>query len=161
MTQSLEAQIQRLADIEEIKQLKAKYCAACDNDHNPDEVIALFIDDGVWEATSNGRFEGKAAIRQFMSDLRGSGYIRNSAHQVFNPVIEVEGDAATGHWRLLMMYTSNEPDGSNKYNRIIGWYKEKYRRVNGEWKYESLFCQVEENAPYLIDTDASAGPAAE
>jgi len=157
MDLSLEQRLDRLDAIEEIRQLKAKYCAACDDDHNPDAVIALFLEDGVWEATSNGRFEGHAAIWKFMSDLRNSGYIRNSAHQVMNPVIEVDGERATGHWRLLMMYTSNEPDGSNKYNRIIGWYREKYRKVDGAWKYESLFCQVEESAAYKID-DPAAGP---
>ncbi len=28
-----------LEDIEAIKKLKARYCAVCDNDHNPDDIV--------------------------------------------------------------------------------------------------------------------------
>lgn len=55
-------------------------------------------------------------------------------------MIEIDGDMVIGYWCLLMMYISNEFDGFNKYNCIIGWYKEKYCRVSGEWKYEFFFC---------------------
>ncbi len=147
-----EQRLQRLEDIEAIRQLKARYCAGCDDDHNPETLLELFWEDAVWEATSNGRFEGQRAIRGFFSDLRASGRIRNSAHNVMNPIIEVDGDRATGHWRLIMLYTANtQPEPS--YHRIIGWYREEYRRKRGEWRYQRLFCQVEENAPYPLGSE--------
>jgi ketosteroid isomerase-like protein len=151
MTASLERRIQVLEDIEEIRKLKASYCAGCDDDHNPDTLVALFAEDGVWEATSNGRFEGSAAIRKFFADLRASGRIRNSAHNVFNPIIEVDGDTATGHWRLIMLYTANLPSGGVQYFRIIGWYRERYRRIDRRWRFQQLFCQVEEHAAYATE----------
>lgn len=150
-TETLEQRLDRLESIEAIKQLKARYCAGCDDDHNPDTLAKLFHDDGVWEATSNGRYEGIDAIRGFFADLRASGRIRNSAHHAINPIIEVDGDRATGHWRLIMLYTANLPDGGVQYLRIIGWYRETYRRVAGEWRFQTLFCQVEEHAPYPIE----------
>ncbi len=149
-TATLEQRLDRMESIEAIKQLKARYCAGCDDDHNPDTLAALFEDDAVWEATSNGRFEGVAAIRGFFSDLRASGRIRNSAHHAINPIIEVDGDRATGHWRLIMLYTANVPGGV-QYLRIIGWYRERYRRSNGRWRFQSLYCEVEEHAPYPIE----------
>jgi limonene-1,2-epoxide hydrolase len=148
MTGTLEQRIQALEDIEAIRTLKARYCAACDDDHNPDALAALFNDDAVWEATSSGRFEGVANIRGFFDALRASGRIRNSAHHAINPIIELQGDEATGHWRLVMLYTANVPSGSVQYLRIIGWYRERYRRVDGVWRFQQLFCQVEEHAAY-------------
>lgn len=143
--------LQRLEDIEAIKKLKAHYCAACDDDHDPDKVTALFAEGGVWEASGIGRFEGREAIHGYMSNLRASGRIRNSAHNVFNPDIDVHGDQATGHWRLLMLYTGNAPSGSVQFFRIIGWYREHYVRTPAGWRYQSLYCQVEENAAYPVE----------
>jgi hypothetical protein len=150
-TASVEQRLDRLESIEAIRQLKARYCAGCDDDHNPETLGPLFEEDGVWEATSNGRFEGREAIMQFFADLRATGRIRNSAHHAINPIIEVDGDEATGNWRLIMLYTANLPDGGVQYLRIIGWYRESYRRTNGVWRFRSLFCQVEEHAPYPVE----------
>ena len=150
-TTTIEQRLDRLESIEAIKQLKARYCAGCDDDHDPDTLVDLFLPDGVWEATSNGRYEGADAIRGFFAELRASGRIKNSAHHALNPIIEVNGDEATGHWRLIMLYTANLPDGDVQYLRIIGWYRETYRRTNGQWRFRTLFCQVEEHAPYPVE----------
>ncbi len=152
MKPTVENRLRILEDIEEIRKLKARYCAGCDDDHNPDTLVALFAPDGSWEATGMGRHEGHDAIRKFFADLRASGRIRNSAHNVFNPIIEVDGDTATGHWRLLMLYTGNVPGGEAQYFRIIGWYREEYVRLFGRWRFRSLYCEVEESAPYPIET---------
>ncbi len=143
--------LQVLEDVEEIRKLKARYCQACDDDHNPDKLGPLFTEDAVWEATVMGKAEGRAAIQKMLGDLGKSGTIRNSAHNVMNPVIEVNGDTATGDWRLVMLYTGIYPNGELHYTRIIGWYKEQYARVDGRWYIKDLFCQVEESAPYLLD----------
>jgi hypothetical protein len=148
---TVEQRLARLESIEAIKQLKARYCAGCDDDHNPETLAALFHQDAVWEATSNGRFEGIDAIRGFFAELRASRRIRNSAHHAINPIIDVNGDSATGHWRLIMLYTANRPDGGVQYLRIIGWYRETYRRSGGEWRFQSLHCTVEEDAPYPVE----------
>jgi hypothetical protein len=44
-TEELERRITVLEDIEAIKRLKARYCAVCDDDHNPDMITTLFADD--------------------------------------------------------------------------------------------------------------------
>jgi hypothetical protein len=150
---ALQERIQVLEDIEEIRKLKARYCAGCDDDHNPETVAALFAEDGSWEATGMGKWEGRERVREFMTNMRNRGRIRNSAHNVFNPNIEVDGNRATGHWRLIMLYTANVPDGPAQYFRVIGWYAEEYLRVNGAWLFQSLRCEVEENAPYPIEDD--------
>lgn len=151
MTQAdLLERLQRMEDVEAIKQLKAEYCAACDADHDPALVGPLFVEDAVWEASGITRAEGRPAIEKYMGDLRATGRIRNSAHNVFNPRIAVNGDEATGHWRLLMLYTANAGDGEIEHHRIIGWYRERYVRHEGQWRYASLYCEVEESAAYAL-----------
>jgi len=148
---TVEQRMDRLESIESIRQLKARYCAGCDDDHNPELLGTLFHADATWEASGIGRFEGIAAIKSYFQQLRDSGRLRNSAHNAINPDITVDADTASGHWRLIMLYTANLPDGEAQYFRIIGWYRETYRRADGEWRFQSLYCEVEEHAPYAIE----------
>jgi hypothetical protein len=157
MLTSLEDRVRVLEDIEAIRRLKARYCAACDDGHNPETLGTLFAADASWEATNMGRAEGRAAIQKLLGDVGRSGRIRNSAHHAINPLIDVDGDRATGHWRLIMLYTANRPDGSHAYLRIIGWYREHYVRVAGEWLFQSLACTVEEHAPYALAPEQGLG----
>lgn len=150
LSASVESRLRVLEDIEAIRQLKARYCAACDDDHNPRKLAPLFAKDAVWEASGVGRAQGRAAIAEFLGAIGASGRIRNSAHHAMNPIIEVKGDKAVGHWRLIMLYTGNLPDGQVQYMRIIGWYREEYIRIDGEWLFQNLYCEVEENAPYSV-----------
>jgi SnoaL-like domain len=147
---TLEQRIQVLEDIEAIRKLKALYCAACDDDHNPEKLGPLFAEDATWEATVMGKAEGREAIKAYLAAVGTSGRIRNSAHHAINPVIDVQGDRATGHWRLIMLYTENLGTEQVRYQRIIGWYRESYVRTVEGWKFQTLFCQVEESAPYQL-----------
>ena len=58
-----------LEDIEAIKKLKARYCAVCDNDHNPDDIVKLFAEDGIWRALISARTRG---MRRFANCSRAS-----------------------------------------------------------------------------------------
>lgn len=157
MPSSLEDRVRVLEDLEAIRRLKARYCAACDDGHNPETLGTLFAEDASWEATNMGRADGRAAIQKLLGDVGRSGRIRNSAHHALNPILEVDGDRASGHWRLIMLYTANRPDGSHAYLRIIGWYRERYVRVRGEWLFQSLACTVEEHAPYALAPEQGLG----
>jgi len=155
---TIEQRLQVLEDIEEIRKLKARYCAACDDAHNPEMLGPLFAEDAVWEASSLGRAEGREAIKTLLGGLGRSGTIRNSGHHAINPIIDVDGDRATGFWRLIMLYTGYRPDRSLQYRRIIGWYREQYVRIAGRWHFQHLYCQVEEHAPYVLETDGVNAP---
>lgn len=129
----LEARITRLEDLEAIKQLKARYCEICDDDHNPDRITSLFTEDGIWEARGIGEAEGHAEIRQLFQRFQQS--IRFSQHMTMNPVIEVEGDRARGTWYFFGPFTME------KHNQAM-WqacrYHEVYRKVDGAWLFERL-----------------------
>ncbi len=159
--ETLEERIQRLEDIEEIKQLKAQYCAGCDDDHNSETICALFVDGGVWDWAGTATCNGKPEIKKFMDDLRASKRLRCTAHMVTNPQIEVNGDRATAHWRFIMLHTDNVPASPTgvQYHRIIGYYQDDMVKVDGKWYFETLRPRVEESAPYTIEDDLLARAA--
>jgi hypothetical protein len=105
-TSDLEKRITVLEDIEAIKQLKARYCAICDDDHNPDKIGSVFAEDGIWEGGDFGKAQGHAAIRKLFEGFKQ--LISFSQHNLMNPIIEVNGDHAKGTWYLLGPFTFRE-----------------------------------------------------
>ena len=134
--EDIERRLRVLEDVEEIKRLKARYCAHCDNkygDYDPDSIVSLFTEDAVWEGGTLGRSEGKEEIRRrFVTALERIPF---SLHMVMNPIVEVDGDTATGTWYLLQACTFGEGNqavwGSARYD-------DYFVRVNGEWKIKNL-----------------------
>jgi ketosteroid isomerase-like protein len=131
--ETLEVRLQRLADIEEIKLLKARYAAACDNDYDADAIAELFTEDAVWDGDKFGKSEGRENIRGFFR--RAPDIFSFAIHNVMNPRIEVEGDHATGQWYLLQPAT-REPGGQAVWLAAV--YRDEYVRVNGKWLFRSL-----------------------
>jgi ketosteroid isomerase-like protein len=134
------ARLRLLEDVEAIRRLKAAYCEACDDDHDGDAVAALFAPDGVWHDTRIGPCEGHAAIKAHFGAIRASGRIARSSHMVTNPVIDVDGDTASGRWSLLMQYT----DPNDERWRIVGFYRDRYERYEGRWRFRRLEAYVQD-----------------
>ncbi|MFT5390567.1 MAG: hypothetical protein ACI8PT_000752 [Gammaproteobacteria bacterium] len=65
---SLERRIARIEDLEAIKQLKARYCDVCDDNHNLDRITDIFTEDGIWEG-------GTSPTRRVMARFACSSFI--------------------------------------------------------------------------------------
>jgi len=131
--EDLAKRITRLEDIEAIKQLKARYCTICDEDHNPDKITSVFSEDGVWEGRGIGHATGHAEIQElFKGFQRMIGY---SQHMVVNPLIEVNGDQAKAVWYFFGAFTMRD---GNQAKWQAARYHEDYVKVNGEWKIRHL-----------------------
>jgi SnoaL-like protein len=139
----LEKRITRIEDIEAIKRLKARYCAICDDKHNPDLITTLFVEDGIWEGADLGRHQGHAAIRALFQSFQER--ISFSQHNVMNPIIEVNGDRAKGSWYLLGPFTFRK---GNRALWLAARYDDDYVKVNGEWKFQHLRAIGRMAAPY-------------
>lgn len=129
----LESKVRRLDALEAIKQLKARYCEICDNDHNPDEIVTIFTEDGVWEGDGIGRAEGHAEIRELFEGFRKA--ISFSQHMVQNPIIEVDGSTATGRWYFFGMFKFLRND---QRRWQAARYHETYEMIYGKWKIKHL-----------------------
>ncbi len=137
---SLEQRISRLESIEQIRVMKAVYCDLCDRGYHPEGLSALFTDDAVWDGGIFGRYEGKAAIRDFFKSISGS--LVFAAHLVMNPIIGfIDDDTATGKWRLLEPASVNE-DGKLDSRLLLAAYEDVYVRVAGAWLNKSVKVHV-------------------
>ncbi len=133
--EELVRRVQTLEDIEAVKKLKARYCAYCDAGYDADGIASLFTADGVWDGGPFGKYEGQEAICTF---FRGASKIFPfTLHYVMNPLIEVQGQSATGRWYLLQPATLTE---GNQHQAVwlAARYEEEYVKVGGEWKFKHL-----------------------
>lgn len=141
--ESIEQRVRRLEDVEEIKKLKARYCDYVDLGwelEDPDKKIKLvstvFSENIVWEVpTADGlseRFNGREQVLEQYD--RAVAPFRFGIHLAMNPIIEVDGDAASGQWPVLVPMT--EPDGTAVW--CAGKYLEQYERTAEGWRITYL-----------------------
>lgn len=145
---ALERRLQVVEDREAIIKLKATYVNYNDGGWKgpthcfPDEVAELFTEDGIWDGRPDtGYAEGREQIRQLFRDFQIMPFI---VHYVTNPLTEIDGDNASGHWHAIV--TANMPDGSARW--ILGLYKETYARTPGGWKFKTLRFEAAANCAY-------------
>ncbi len=148
--EELEARIRVLEDIESIRKLKATYCYLCDagldEKRNRDALVAHFtenacVDFGLGPAS---QFTGRAGLEVFFGQVV-PGAVSFCMHMVHNPIIEVDGDAATGTW----YYEAPTTDAaSDRAQWMAGTYEEEYVRESGEWKFASIKTRWKYITPY-------------
>ena len=77
-----------------------------------------------------GTHEGRDAIRA----LR---HLPFAVHYVMNPIIDIDGDTATGKW--LLLEPCSFPQGDERQPIwVAAKYEDDYPRVDGEWKFKRV-----------------------
>jgi ketosteroid isomerase-like protein len=137
------AKVQWLADIEEIKQLKARYAAACDDDYDADAIAELFTEDAVWDGGMLGLVETRQGIRDFFSE--SSDIVGFAVHSVSNPLIEIEGDRARGRWYLHQPMTMK---GTDSCFWLCAQYRDEYVRTAAGWRFQHVKVIIRAFSPY-------------
>lgn len=134
--ETLEQRIQRLEDLEAIKQVKYRYFRALDT-KRWDELADCFAPD-VSVSYGEGRysFAGREAVMRFLTESlsveRGSVTIHHGHH----PEIEITGaDSARGTWALYN-YMFNQKE--NRGIRIGAYYHDEYVRLGGRWQIKRI-----------------------
>ena len=143
MADSLEARVRRLEDLESIRKLKYVYCNLCDDGYPPDALAALFTEDAVWDGGLLGKAEGNAQIRRFFAAC--SKTVSFAVHHVINPILEVEGDTATGLWLLWQPVVFARADRAAW---LVARYHDRYVRVGAEWRFAHVRVETRALSPY-------------
>lgn len=130
---SLEERVRRLEDRHEIAELRYEYCYRVDA-FDYEGFTALFTDDARIEFGPAGVYEGRNGVRGFVETVVGGEYDFLS-HMVHNPIIDVDGDTATGQWYFEVPYVAS---GGDTDGWIQGRYDEQYRRVDGTWRFAEI-----------------------
>jgi uncharacterized protein (TIGR02246 family) len=125
--------VQRVADIEEIKQLKARYFRTLDT-KDWDAFGAVFTRDAVLEIPEADMVtSGRQAIVDFVSRALDGA---RTVHHGHMPEIELMGaDVARGTWAMFD-YVEWPPteDGGRVGLQGYGHYVEEYVRESGAWR---------------------------
>ncbi len=120
-------------DLEEISQIKFSFCRAVDR-HDWNAVADLWSEDGTADYGPNfGTFDGQETIRAFYKQLLEDS-ANTTLHTAANPTIEIQGETATGEWAMV---TAIIQEGESQ-QWSLGRYFENYRRVDGNWKIQSM-----------------------
>lgn len=130
-SEMLAMNVQRLVDIEEIRNLHLGYVYAL-NSLQWDAMLACFTEDAVTDLWDHGLCQGKAAIeKQFKGDL-ATIVDPKDGHFIGQPIIHVDGDRADGQWMMYIFFPDSEP------RFVKGKYDAEYTRTGSGWRISRL-----------------------
>ena len=135
--EELEAKIKLLQDIEEIKKLKARY-GYCVDSQDYDGVMDCFAKECKADYGMFGKCNSRNEIENWFRTIVPKA-MPFCLHFMENPLIEVDGDRATGIWYFNVPVTNGE---KNEASWMTGKYEDVYIREDGKWKYKELKCTI-------------------
>jgi len=139
---NLEHRITRLENREAINLLRAEYCYRIDS-RDWDGYAALFTADAFLDFGPVGTFTGRSEIRDFAENIVGAEH-PFLAHMIHNPIIEVDGDTATGQWYFEVPCTFS--NGSAGW--IQGTYSNVYNQTPDGWRFKEVIADFNYFAKY-------------
>ena len=136
MAQTIEQQLQRLQDLEDIRTLRSRYAYGANIlDGQPGDIqmfAALFAKDGTFDV-GMGVATGPAEIEEMMKALTTQWQC--AMHYMLNPLIELDGDRAAGTFTGLFAFTSQANPSPIFLSNI---YSDTYVRTADGWRFQSV-----------------------
>lgn len=148
---TLEQRVERLEDVEAIKELKYTYAQVLDEGYDPERVASLFTEDGLWAITGvGGTAKGRNNIKQHCTNL-GKDIIWGQ-HNIFAPMIKIadDGMSAEGDFYLicfLTMVAPETPEGKDAYV-LVGKYHDKYVKIDNKWYIKEMIGRIDQSSPW-------------
>jgi hypothetical protein len=144
MAGSLAPELERLIDIEDIRQLKARFGLLMDSlcqsheDFMATEFGELFTEDATMDSAAFGHFAGRAQIQNLFS-VAVPSQMRAMWHTIQSPIIELNGDRASGRWTMMARVYPVSAAPSAPPVVAFGRYTDEYRRVEGRWRIAKMY----------------------
>jgi hypothetical protein len=150
--------VRKVADILEIQNLKAIYCAAADSvTSDPAQSTRTFQSIFVPEAKADygvAICEGRDALINYLVQMISEGN-EWLMHGLQTPLIEVDGDRATGQWVIMVQIKQKHHDGKEM---LVGRYIDEFVRTPKGWKISAVRFAEEGIYPQI---DVTSQPVAE
>jgi len=127
----LRQRVQVTEDITEIKELQWTYLNAL-MATEWDTCADCFAEDGKVDVYLHDPVQGKEAIRHWFKEELSQTHSGKEGDVCIHPIIDVDGDRATGNWLLYMMYFYARTGQSMFW--VQGYYDMDYVREDGRWK---------------------------
>lgn len=136
---SIADRLSLLEDREAIRELKARYLAACDA-KDPAGMRACFVDGPVHiDFGPVGTFDRADALVEVFKAIGCHPHMVEMHHGV-NPIIEHVGRGrARGHWGLHYQLINTR---ENTLTQLGAYYDDEYVRVARAWKIEKTRCVI-------------------
>ena len=143
--EELMQRVQKLEDLEEIKQLHRNYIACIDKMETY-KIPDMFTEDGTAEIQDSGELKGKKAVEELFT----RGYLsqrksRTDGHLCGEPIITIDGNRAKGHWTIYIFFSGPSVQWTQGVNDC------EYIKENGKWKFKKLkFVRTVASDPALL-----------
>jgi hypothetical protein len=138
-TGTLEARVQRLEDMAEIRALFLEYGRCLDGKEFA-ALSRLWSADGeIVNSQGPASAKGPAAIEALMNSMLGTDLAVEAGgefHVFANPTIEVGLDADRATGRVMWLYFTADEQGWPQLGQM-GHYEDTLVRENGRWRFES------------------------
>jgi ketosteroid isomerase-like protein len=136
---ALSDRVSRLEDVEAIKKLHRTYVRRL-ADREWAAMLDDFTEDAVVDLRHHGARTGRAELAELFGELEAAGN-PHDGYVLSSPVVEVDGDEATGHWTWHRHLCEFPVMGGTL--RVFGpwWegrYRCSYRRAGGRWKFSAM-----------------------
>ena len=147
----LEARIQALEDREAIRDLKARYFAACDG-KDPAAMRACFVDGPVAiDFGAIGSFERADDLVAVFERLGCHPHMVEMHHGVNARIALNEADTAVGEWALHYQLINTE---EMTLTQLGARYEDEYRRTEAGWRISATRCIVHSTMVLQLGEDA-------
>jgi hypothetical protein len=139
--EELEKNVKTLEDITEIQNMHRDFSFWLNSGQKEcEDVIDYFAQNATMEVEGLGVKKGKKEIAQFLKELAAKGTLPAGRHMLMQPIIDVNGDKASGYWNMI--YFTDVPTTPPPVRRVTDWVQGKYDceyvREGGKWKFSSL-----------------------
>jgi hypothetical protein len=140
--EELEKRVKALEDEDQIKKMHTEYIYNLSN-WEFDKMPEYFTEDAVEEGIHKGKTHtGKKEIKEKVFDEFMKNPPQKGGHMLIQPIINVKGDKAEGHWimyRLNYYFTGPSGQVINMFGPgIQRRYDCEYEKENGQWKFKKM-----------------------
>lgn len=146
---SIEAKLQRLQDLEDIKRLRHKYSYGANivdgKSGDLKAFAALFADDADFDV-GMGPAKGPAEIEAMMKELTTQWQC--AMHYMLNQVIDLDGDKASGNTTGLFAFTTEDNPRPIWLSNI---YTETFSRTADGWRFQTLSLETVFADPVFLE----------